>query len=348
MDKNIWERFVKEIKLCEEGTEYIVDSEAAIHNKHDRGYKSLLSIKKNFIDFIKTFVKDEVGKEIVEEDVTLLDKEFITSNFGKRESDLIYEIKSSNKNIYFILIELQRKVDMTMSYRILNYMVEIWRKWELSRDKNEKFVLPKIIPCVLYNGKSKWNAPLELKYLYDDTKGEYLLNYKYILIDVYRYTEEELLSFGNMISSAFYLDTASKSNMEYRLNKLGERLKKSRDSEIEQFVNWAVNILVLDENKQKIIREKIIKEDDEMGNLARIGREIFNDGLCQGRKEGEVQGKIEAKISLIQKILSKKLNSFPPQQILIKLNVASIEKLEEIEDKLFDIESWNEVKNILE
>ena len=94
--------------------------------------------------------------------------------------------------------------------------------------------------------------------------------------------------------------------------------------------------------------EKIIKEEDEMGNLARIGREIFNDGLCQGRKEGEVQGKIEAKISLIQKILSKKLNSFPPQQILIKLNVASIEKLEEIEDKLFDIESWNEVKNILE
>ena len=125
---------------------------------------------------------------------------------------------------------------------------------------------------------------------------------------------------------------------------MGERLKISRDSEIEQFVNWAVNILVLDENKQKIIREKIIKEDDEMGNLARIGREIFNDGLCQGREEGRK----ESKISLIQKVLAKKLNSFPSQQILLKLNMASIEELEKIVDKIFEIESWSEVESILE
>ena len=55
--------------------------------------------------------------------------------------------------IYFILLELQSKVDNMMPYRILEYMVEIWRK---DRKNNKNKELPLIVPCVLYTGKSKW------------------------------------------------------------------------------------------------------------------------------------------------------------------------------------------------
>lgn len=364
MQTSIWDKFVTELKMCEFKSEYNCDEKLSIHNKYDKGYKSLLSIKKNFIDFVKTFVKVEIGEEIQEDNVTLLDKEFIMSNFDKRESDLIYEIKSEKQNIFFILIELQSKVDKTMSYRMLNYMIEIWRKWDKNRNPNEKFILPQIVPCVLYNGKTRWNAPLELKELYGNVTEDYLPNYRYILIDIYRYKSEELLNFGNIISSAFYLDTATKEDMEYRLSKLGESLKNSDRKLIKEFVNWAINVLVLDDNKKEIIKNNVIKEDYDMGNLARIGKEIFNDGLSQGRKEGreegrkegqmkgrnegKMQGRLEGKISSLQKILSKKLNSFPPQEIMQKLNAATIDKVEKIEDAIFEINSWEEVKYILE
>ena len=168
---------------------YITESKDEIHNVHDKGYKYLFSVKKNFIDFVKTFMKVQLNVELTEENITLMDKEFITKEFSKQESDVIYEVKSDNKIVYFVLIELQRKLDRKMAYRILNYMVEIWRKWEKNRNTKDKFVLPKIIPCVLYNGKEKWSAPVELKELYEDIgeEKEYLLNFKYILIDVFRY-----------------------------------------------------------------------------------------------------------------------------------------------------------------
>ena len=45
-------------KICENSPDspYITDKEE-VHNKYDKGYKYLLSIKKNFIDFVKTFMK---------------------------------------------------------------------------------------------------------------------------------------------------------------------------------------------------------------------------------------------------------------------------------------------------
>ena len=63
-----------------------------VHSKYDKGYKYLLSIKKNFIDFIKTFTQITFNEEIKEKDITLMDKEFITENFYRKESDIIYEI----------------------------------------------------------------------------------------------------------------------------------------------------------------------------------------------------------------------------------------------------------------
>jgi len=108
-----------------------------------------------------------------------------------------------------------------MAYRLLNYMVEIWRKWEVSRGKKrEKFYLPKIISCVLYTGKEKWTAPIEFRDLYSDIKEneDYLINFKYILIDVHRYKSEELLKVGNIISSAFYLETSTKEELKKKTN----------------------------------------------------------------------------------------------------------------------------------
>ena len=61
---SMWEGW-EEIRDCimEKPVDYIVE-EKEVHNKHDKSYKYLLSVKKNFIDLIKTFTKIELNEEI--------------------------------------------------------------------------------------------------------------------------------------------------------------------------------------------------------------------------------------------------------------------------------------------
>lgn len=324
---------------------YITESEDEIHNVHDKGYKYLFSVKKNFIDFVKTFMKVQLNVELTEENITMLDKEFITKEFSKQESDVIYEVKSENKIVYFVLIELQRKVDRKMPYRILNYIVEIWRKWEKNRKKDERFILPKIIPCVIYNGKNKWTAPIELKELYDEVeeKEDYLVNFKYILIDINRYKREDLLKIGNMISSAFYLDTVNKENMEKELKNLSKAIKKLNDEELKIFLEWIKNVLTISKEEKEKVEKIMIKEERNMHNFAILVEEMFTEKKMEGRAEGKVEGRSET----IKRMISYKLKIYLSPSQLELIDNATEESLNEMEQKIFEITSWEEVEEII-
>ena len=97
-----------------------------------------------------------------------INKSFILQDFKNKEADLIYRAKLKDKDVFFyILMELQSKVDFQMPYRLLLYIIEVWR--EILRDiplkeqKRKDFKLPAIIPIVLYNGINKWTAFLSFK-----------------------------------------------------------------------------------------------------------------------------------------------------------------------------------------
>ena len=323
--------------------ESIIPNTKKVHNYNDKGYKYLLGIKKNFIEFVKMFMKISWDEEIKEENITLMDKEFITIDFDKKESDLIYEIKYDNKKVYFILLEIQSRTDRKMSYRLLNYMVEIWRKCESNQKNNKTFSLPKIIPCVLYTGKNKWTSPREFKELYEKIEGneEYLVNFKYILIDVHRYKSNDLLKMGSVLSSAFYMEKSERKTMEKRFNMLLESLKYAEKEEIEMFMRWLTSVFVINEQSQKIIEEEFIKEDEPMSNLARIARSIYNDG----EERGKIIGITEGRITSIKRLLNYKLKvNLECMELIDNLPLT---KLEEIEKRIFEITSWEEVEKII-
>jgi len=80
-------------------------------------------------------------------------------------------------------------------------MVEIWGNVLKETDKKEvrrkDFRLPVIIPCVLYNGSNNWTAKKSFKetLFKFEQFGEFVLDFKYILIDIRRYKDEELLDY---------------------------------------------------------------------------------------------------------------------------------------------------------
>ena len=73
-------------------------------NPHDKGYKRIFSIKKNFLDFIKKYIGFDWMMELTEKDLVLIDKEFITDQFDTYESDLVYKVntKKGSKRIFVL------------------------------------------------------------------------------------------------------------------------------------------------------------------------------------------------------------------------------------------------------
>ncbi|MBW9158677.1 Rpn family recombination-promoting nuclease/putative transposase, partial [Clostridium tagluense] len=264
-----------------------------INNEHDLGYKSLLTHKKTFLEFLRDFVKKDWVNLIKEEDLVLIDKEFILEDFKEEEADIVYKVKIGDKDIiFYILLEMQSKVDFSMPIRLLMYMTELWRDELKNTEKNIKkrkdFKLPSIFPIVLYNGEYNWTAARSFKEvlsgyeLFEDN----IVDFKYMLFDVNRMDDEELLDIATVISSVFSLDQSGIDDEEIirRLKVIGRfiRMKATKDQS-KIFRNWIVNILQnrLDGEMKSCIQDVFEKTsemevDDMVSNLGRNLEESIN------------------------------------------------------------------------
>lgn len=94
---------------------------------------------------------------------------------------------------------------------------------------------------MLYNGKKRWSAERQFRNLlnHEQICGSKLLNFEYLLIDVARYTEEELLSLSNTIGSVFLLDqTKDQAQFLERFGKLMHTILQLPDDEphLQEFI----------------------------------------------------------------------------------------------------------------
>lgn len=142
-----------------------------IHQQHDSSYKFLLSTKKLFVEFLHSFVMSSGwSNAIAEEQVEQISHSFISEDFKRREADVVYRVNLEGQDIlFYVLVELQSSVDYRMSYRLLQYQMNLWQYWLQNRKsglKNRKtFYLPPIVPIVLYNGRKNWTAKRQFRQL---------------------------------------------------------------------------------------------------------------------------------------------------------------------------------------
>ena len=238
-------------------------------HQHDKGYRQLLANKKTFLQLIKSFVKEPWVENINEEELTKIDRSFVLKDFSDKEADVIYRLRTRDKNIiFYILLELQSSVDFSMPFRLLVYMVQLWLYVYQDTDQDERvrkdYRLPVIVPAVLYNGANNWTAPLNFREMLanHESFGKHLVDFQYILFDVNRYQKEELLQMANLISSILLLD--QKIDREELINRLWlliDAMKNMTQEEFRQLVAWLVNVLLprVPEAQKKEI-ERILKE----------------------------------------------------------------------------------------
>lgn len=275
-----------------------------IHNIHDKSYKELFSNKEILITMIQSFIKSSWGKEITEENISLVNKSYILSDYEELESDIVYKAEIENQEvIFYILLEFQSYVDYSMPIRLFLYMSEIWREVLKNTKKNEikskVFKLPAIVPLVLYNGEYNWTVERKFKNIINKSElfGNNIIDFEYILIDINKYEKEELMQLGNIASAIFLLD--QKVDIEEfisRVKDIAIGFSNLKEEQKMMLRHWLRNTLS-DELKDKLgdsIEDILIANKEEAkvmtSNISKTIKETFEKTREEGIEEGIEKG----------------------------------------------------------
>ena len=299
----------KEIK--EDQEKYILsditdeDLKNDINNKHDKLFKDLFSHKDEVAKFLNKYLKLEVtltGNQLEE-----YRTEYVTSLYEKRETDIVYKLK--DKNIFF-LIEHQSTIDRSMPFRIRDYSTLIMKQViDRKRMKDIDYKYPNVIQIVLYTGNVECKANLKISEIHDSLPGYEEIEEDYKVIDINKYSKEELLLDDILISRAMIIEKC-KTNEEL-IQSLNEVAKDILDKQIplgEYFLDIIQRYIVSSDirNETKEIIEKIkIKKggNSDMLNMVRVQLEAY----AEHEKIGREQGERDTKMEIAKKLLKRKM-----------------------------------------
>lgn len=297
-----------------------------VHHEHDKGYRSILSHKQNFLDLLKGFIHEPWVKEIETEpdSLSLVNESFITRDYEDREADIIYRVKLKEREvIFYCLLELQSTVDYTMPLRLLQYMLEIWKNEFKNTGaeirESSEYRLPAIIPMVLFNGAGKWTAVRNFREYQQGNEifGKELMDFNYVLFDVKGYTEDILYEMETMIGAVFAMDQKmDEKDFIRKLRKCIRLLKKMTPDQIVEFKKWLRSIClprVPEEKKEEFegIIDRMEKEEGEAVTYAieKMLDEIQNKSEKKGEIRGEIKGErigeMKAKLEIAKAALKK-------------------------------------------
>lgn len=155
---------------------------------------------------------------------------------SKKESYLLLKFKLKNRKqdkLYlFILLEFQSKPE-PMILRLFEYLSRIYRK-----QKNELKTLNPVIPIVIYNGSYRWKEKTGFIEQFSSIPNDirkYIPNFKYILIDIARFSDALLLKLRDAVSFFFLLDKTDIKKKDRAAARIINILKELRDEDPEIF-----------------------------------------------------------------------------------------------------------------
>ncbi len=305
-----------------------------MHQLYDRGYKKLFSNKTLFRQLIESFVPYEWVKALDFDHCELLDKSFLSKEYEKRESDIIYKTQLKGKVAYIvILVEFQSSPDKFMAVRVAHYIYSFYMRLIESKEKPDK--LPPIFPIVLYNGMNKWTAPTNVSALIENNSllNEFALDFKYFKIAENEITVEKLLDIGNAVSTLFIGEVQH--DRALLVQAFSDLLKKEEQQVISILFNYFNQLFNHDKlnegdwqelNKVRTQREvnmflESMKMSDE--NVYQRGKA---EGKLEGKLEGEQEGWVKGKLETAKAMLEEGIDI----TLIAKVTGISVEEIKQL------------------
>jgi len=270
--------------------------------KKDSIFKTIYQNKSMFLMFIQSFVKQPWVQDLTEANLEYHPSLFPEIIESDRESDIIYRVSDiNNKNeIYvFLMLENQTQVDFLMPFRLLEYMIRLWRRHiqeKGDRAETKPFQLPAILPIVFYDGdqKSGWTAERHFlkKVNHHEVFQPYTPNFEYILVDLTLIGVKELEQLKNPNSLILLLDKCRTPEGLKQLRELSDDFWKAvveiaKRNGLFHLLKEVVYIVM----KNYHASDEVIHETMEKLNKGQVkeGMLIYSEGLdvLKAKEEGK-------------------------------------------------------------
>ena len=303
-----------------------------INNEHDKIFRTVLDKKTDVSKFLNKFL----GLNIKTEELEKYNSSYIDPKFKNKEADIVYRIK--DKNI-FLLIEHQTKIDKKMPIRLLEYSAAII---ESAIEDTKYKPKPRVIPIVLYTGKTKWkieNEAIEKQQFFKEVK---LIDGEFNLIDINDFSKKELLEDDIFITKMMLVEKCKDEiEMVQALEKIENKIKEEDKSTFRRIVKEIWSLRIGTENANKILEkieegsgnmmavmEMLLAENEKYINIGR--QEGMKKGRLEGRQEGRQEGRLEGGKQKIKEIVQKMLAENFTKEMIMKITGLKKEEIEEI------------------
>jgi predicted transposase/invertase (TIGR01784 family) len=300
---------------------------AEIINPHDKFFRQIWSDKENAVDFLKNYLPSNLLQKIDLDTLSIEKDSFVDKNFKEYFSDLLYKVQfNQHEGFIYVLFEHKSHPDKYTALQLLKYMVSIWELF-LKQNSNKK--LPFILPLVIYHGMTKWNFGESLSAIIDLPEKdwlEYLPDFKFLLYDLTRYSDEEIK--GAVLSKAALMLLKSVKNPDFIehlppiISLVSELVTQQSGLDIIRTILYYITETVdkiQPEELNRLIQENLKSGADIMPTIA---ERWIQEGIEKGIEKGEHKAKLEDAISFHRLGVST--------EIISKATGLSIESLEEI------------------
>ena len=274
---------------------------------HDAAYKGLFSRRRMVEDLLRGFAAREWSDALDFSTLEKLPAEYVSDDLRRRHGDVVWRVRFRDETWLYLLVmlEFQSTADPYMAVRILVYTGLLYQDLIRRGALGDGGQLPPVLPVVLYNGRPRWTAPVEVGDLIapvEEALARYQPSQRYFLLDEGRWGEDDLPR-RNLVSALVGLENSgSAESLSKLLAALSDWLRDSEDDELRRaFVEWVRQVAlpgrfpgaalpgVRDLEGGGAMLAESVKEWTEQ--WFREGQEKgIEQGLERGREQGREQG----------------------------------------------------------
>jgi len=265
---------------------------------HDHSYKQLFSNSELVRDLLQGFVLEDWVKELDLDSLERVNGSYISDDLREREDDIIWRVRLGKSWVYiYLLIEFQSTVDRYMSLRLLTYLGLLYQDLQKSGSLQPDGMLPPVLPLVLYNGRTRWNAATNISDLIQKVAGglaKYRPDFHYLLLEENRYADDNL-PLNNLVSAVFRLEKSRyPEDIRAVVSSLVGWLKSPEQATIRRaFTVWINRVLLpvrLPGQDVPQVHDLLEVETMLAERVKEWTREWKEEGLQQGIQEGLQEG----------------------------------------------------------
>ena len=313
---------------------------------HDALFKAAFSKLRHARGLLRALVPEPLGQLIAWPTLRLESGIAVGGEeLDEQRMDLVYSARAGRRKVLiYVLAEHQSKVDPWMAFRLLSYLMGIWKGHRAQHPRARK--LPAILPIVVHHSPTGWTAPIAFEDMLDaDAEllralGPHVPRFRFLLDDLSSHSDDDLRARSQMTPGgrvAILSLKHGRDQVAVRIQVLAPdgRAPAARD------VLASVLRYILETSRAEpaTLRELLARQ---------VGREAAEEIMTTAemlRREGEARGKVQGKREMLLLLLRQRFGRLPAA-VAERIRTAGIEQLDAWSSQVLAASSLDDILGV--